>query len=467
MQLPIKQLRRLIPLVQAMMVVVFISLFLIMAAPACLNPYVPSDWSLWARELIWSTWFPVTLFSVILVGRAWCGTLCPMGALSEVAGRYGFRLLLPDWLKSPALPLITFVAVTILGQMMGVRSNSLATVMLLGGIMILAILVGLLYGRGRNRPWCRHACPIGMMLGLYGRLSTVDFRPLRRSGTPQSEGYAERGVCPTMIELPAKRSARHCIECLRCVDGSRPACGISLRHPGAEIENIKNNRADKWEVLGLFLGDGIALGGFLWLKLPQYRLIRWWLQSLLPPPEKWPLELMRSDLFPWLLRHPPSHLLDGLAIAMFMLMSMILIGVMLAALTALAAMLARPTPRQPLGQTMAMMGYQIAPIALVSLLLGLGGGLIDFGMPPIRIGLFAAAGAWSLWLGWRIMASLNVPSARRLLALLPRLASVLLLALLWSPALGIADKQVEKLAELAMPQMDEALPHFRPADSGY
>ncbi len=41
------------------------------------------DFSVFARELIWTLWFPLVFMSVIFSGRSWCGLLCPMGAASE------------------------------------------------------------------------------------------------------------------------------------------------------------------------------------------------------------------------------------------------------------------------------------------------------------------------------------------------------------------------------------------------
>jgi hypothetical protein len=467
MQAAIRTLRRIIPAAQTVMVVVFLALFLVMAAPGALFPSLPlAAWGQIAKKIIWEVWFPATLFSVIVFGRLWCGLLCPMGALAEIMGRYGPRLPLPGWLRSPALPVAAFVAITILGQVMGVRDDPRATVKLLGGVMLLALLTGLLYGRGRNRPWCRHACPIGLLLGLYGRLGAIDFRPRRQSAKPVAtdEAYAERGVCPTMIELEGKKSARHCIECLRCVEGGRAACEIAWRLPGAEIEDIGNRGTDAWEVAGLFLGAGVALGGFLWLVLPHYVVLRDRLLMSLPPPEQWPLWILRSHtLFPWLMRHPPYYAMSGVAIVLFMGGCMMFVATVLAGLSVLAAALTPRAAGRPLRQIAAMLGYAIAPMALVSLLIGLGGGLFGAGTPALRLGLLAAAAAWSLALGWRILANLKVPLLRRVGAMLPGLAAVLFLTILWSPALGISGPPIQKLIQFGMPGPDEAPVPLKPA----
>ena len=49
---------------------------------------------------------------------------------------------------------------------------------------------------------------------------------------------------------------------------------MSFRRPGQELESIRHHAPDAWETLFIFLGAGVALGGFLWLVLPFYN--DWW-----------------------------------------------------------------------------------------------------------------------------------------------------------------------------------------------
>ena len=127
---------------------------------------------------------------------------------------------------------------TILGQTVGVRDYPSAILEVFGLTLLAALAVGYFYGQGqRKRAWCRHACPIGLLLGVFSRLGPVDLVPKR----PEAGGdaYDPRGLCPTMIDLRRKTESRHCVMCARCVSPQKSGgLALRLRAPGAEIAEI-------------------------------------------------------------------------------------------------------------------------------------------------------------------------------------------------------------------------------------
>ncbi len=398
-----------------------------------------------ASYALWGLWFPLVFLSVIFTGRSWCGIFCPMGAASEWANGVGPQRSLPRWLRWEGTPVVSFLVVTILGQTLGVRDHAEGAAELFGGTMLAAIVVGYLYGK-RKRAWCRHMCPIGLLLGVFSRLGAVEFAP--RSRQPGGEGYTEKGACPTMIHLGRKTESRHCIECFRCVNPAAPAgVHMELRRPGSEIEAIRDHHANRAEVWFLFLGTGIALGGFLWLVLPQFQDLRqafgeWvighgWMWLTEPGPA-WLMSVHpeRNEVFLWL---------DFLMIGGFMLGAMALLAGLLAILTAVSAALAgRAGADGTAGTRFTELGYQYAPVAMVSLLVGLGGKLFEpLAASPLGIGgvqatkgaLFFLGLVWSVWLGERILARQGVRPVRRWLPLLPGLVGSLVVGLGWWPAI--------------------------------
>lgn len=402
-----------------------------------------------ANYAMWGLWFPLVLLSVVFTGRSWCGVLCPMGAASEWANRRGMQLVIPRWLRWEGTPIVSFLFITILGQTVGVRDHPEAIALVFGGTMAAAIIIGFLYGRNK-RAWCRHACPIGLLLGVFSRIGAVQFSPKRpKSG---GETYTEKGVCPTMIDISRKQESRHCIECFRCVNPKAKG-GLSLtsRRPGYEIENIRQHNPNAAEIWFFFLGIGSALGGFLWLVLDQYQQWRlsvagwfidhelywigdsgpWWLMSVHPE---------RREVFTWL---------DFIMIVGFMSLTAIALTAILWGSTHLSAWLAGKLSSASIAardqrQRAIELGYLYAPVALVSLVIGLGAELFE----PLRLvgfdqlaiglvkgGLFFISLLWSIFLGYRILGHQGVAAKQRWLPLIPGVFGSTVVAAAWWPAL--------------------------------
>lgn len=422
----------------------------IIAVPAFLDA-PPADatplthFAPFAGYLLWGVWFPLVFLSVIFSGRSWCGLLCPMGAASEQINRFGLKRAIPRWLKWEGTPVVSFIIVTILGQTVGVRDHAEAALEVFGGTMLAALLIGFLYG-DKKRAWCRHACPIGLLLGVFSRLGAVDFAPRnRRMG---GEGYSEKGVCPTMIDLARKNESRHCITCFRCTNPSaKGGVHLALHAPGREIENIREHNANPAETWFLFIATGLAVGGFLWLVLPlfqdgrqelgEWALAHGWMFFLEPGPG-WLMSVHpdRNEVFLWL---------DFTMIVGFMILCAVGLTAILAALTALSAWLAgKAGGNGTFAVRFTELGYQYAPVAMVSLLIGLAGMLFapiaatplgEEGAGALKAALFLAGLVWSLRLGFRILARQAIARPGRGLPMLPGLVGSLVVGALWWPAL--------------------------------
>lgn len=402
------------------------------------------NYRLFAILILWGVWFPLVFLSVAVTGRSWCGLLCPMGASSEWANRRGLKRAIPRWMKWPGTPVVAFIVVTVWAQTLGARDHAESAAILFGGVMLMAIAIGFVYGRNK-RAWCRHMCPIGLLLGVFARLGAVDFRPKRL--LPGGDRWTEATACPTMIDLKRKTESRHCIECFRCVQPeAKGGLALALRRPGAEVEAIRHHHPNLAEVMFLFLGAGVALGGFLWLALDSYQDLRlmvavaaiksgwlWigeagpsWLMAVFPD---------EREVFRWV---------DFLTIAGYMIGWMVLTAGVLSGTNALATWLSgRAGGDGTFRRRFLELGYQVAPVAMVSLLLGLGGELFtalgEIGLTPdairfLKLVLFAGGGVWSLHLGACLLANQGVPAGRRWLPLLAGAAGTLYLGAAWYPA---------------------------------
>jgi hypothetical protein len=368
-----------------------------------------------------------------------------MGAAAEQANLHGPQFKFPKWLTWEGAPVVSFLIITILGQTLGVRDHPEGAAEVFGGTMLAAIAIGWLYG-SKKRAWCRHACPIGLLLGVFSRLGAVEFAPWTRKSNV--EGYAERGICPTMIDISRKTESRHCIECFRCVNPSaKGGIHLEFRKPGVEIEQIRDHNANPVEVWFLFMGTGIALGGFLWLVLPIFQDWRqdfgeWalghgqiWLGE---PGPAWLMSVHpeRNEVFLWL---------DFFMITGFMLGCLALFAAVLGALTSVSSFLAGKAGGDGTFKSrFSELGYQYAPVAMVSLIIGLGGKLFEpLAHLPLSVDgahlakgtLFVLGFLWSIRLGERILARQGVVPSRRWLPLLPGLIGSLVVGLGWWPAI--------------------------------
>jgi hypothetical protein len=438
--------RRMVWLVHAGMLIIFLGLLF---APAVLkasfgNASAVGAFTSFANSAIWSVWFPLVFVSVIFTGRSWCGLLCPMGAASEWANRKGPKLAIPAWLRWPGTAIISFLVVTVWAQTTGARDHAEAIAIVFGGILAAAVVLGFLYGRNK-RAWCRHMCPIGLLLGIFSRIGVVDFcakRPIAGG-----DAWSEKTACPTMIVLNRKTESRHCIECFRCVSPkSKAGLYLRLRPPGEEIAAIRQHNGNLAEVIFLFTGTGAALGGFMWLVLDSY-------QSLRTALGNWVIErewYWLGEPGPiWLMAVYPRERevlrwFDFFLISGYMMLWMAVVTALLAAATAASAWLARRAGGDaPFGRAFVEFGYQFLPVAMISLLLGLGGDLFEAlgslvlgadGISLCKGILFVGAVAWSLGLGWRLLARQGVPAAARWLPLLPSALGSISIAAAWYPA---------------------------------
>ncbi|MBF0427475.1 MAG: 4Fe-4S binding protein [Magnetococcales bacterium] len=403
-----------------------------------------SHFTTFAIYVMWGVWFPVVLLSVILVGRAWCGMFCPQGAVSEWASWIGVKMLVPNWIKWSGMPILSFLLVTTLGQTLGVRDHPEAIFELFGGTLLLALITGLLFAH-RQRAWCRHLCPIGLLLGIFSRLGSAffSFNSLR----PGGDRYCTKCLCPTMVDIRYKSESRHCIACFKCVTpGARNGVNLNFHRPGWEVESIHEHNPNLAEVEFLFLATGIALGAFLWMVLPEYQQFRqfmagwffdhgwyWigesgpsWLMSVHP---------QRGEVFTWI---------DFFTISGFMVGFMGFLWLTLSVTTALTAWLVSRLVGGKWQNYFVDLGYQYAPVAMISLLLGLGGelfkifawlGLSMGEIGQIKMGVFYFALFWSGYLGWSILGNQGVAAWIRPLPLLCGMLGSVIIGYFWRIAL--------------------------------
>ncbi len=449
------------PYIHALMFLVFGALIFI---PAFLpfpgdEATIGNNFTLFARFAVWGLWFPLMLVSVIFFGRLWCGLLCPQGALSEFMSRWGLNRHVPKWMRRAWIPIAAFLVITITGKLLGVDEFPLGTFEILGTTMVLAAIVGFLYVRGM-RPWCRYLCPIGALLGVFSRMGAVSFERTEDHGEAAAErrreGWDRRGksensyrgperrkchrrtnICPTFINPNTKAASSHCIECFKCVnkDNQPYSLHLKLRRPGVEIEEIEKRDPNRWEVIFLFAATGLGLGDFHSEAGTFFAKYTAALGTLLG--KLGLAELMGRSGPRWLMMNYPEYgevltWSDSVALITFITAFMLGVLFILYALTATSAFILDKY-RDNLA-----LGYLYAPIALVSLVVGVGGvifstpdvfGLSESVVHVAEAATFALGGLWSLYLALKLTA--HASAARQAMAMAPNLLGITVVAFLW------------------------------------
>ena len=164
-------------------------------------------------------------------GRSFCGWICPVNLVTELADPLrqrltGERFIWPPATKYGALA-ITLVLTVVTGAPLfevlspiGVVSRAIAFasfsgLALLGGILLLELA-------GARRGWCRSLCPLGGFYALIGRYSPLKIRFTEERCTHCGECEAACFV-EEVLEAPLRHGAPlvvsgECSRCARCID---------------------------------------------------------------------------------------------------------------------------------------------------------------------------------------------------------------------------------------------------------
>ncbi|HJV24938.1 MAG TPA: 4Fe-4S binding protein [Aromatoleum sp.] len=410
-----------------------LALYLFLVVTPAFLPLPESGAHLWdnltlfAQLAFWGVWWPFVLVSMMLMGRVWCGVLCPEGFISEQVSRFGLGRPIPRWIKWGGWPFVAFLGTTVYGQLVSVYEYPKAALLVLGGSTVAAIAVGLVYGRGK-RVWCRHLCPVNGVFGLLSRLAPVHFRTDRAAWGAFGNEHGARKVipinCAPLVDIRRMESASDCHMCGRC-SGHRDAVALTARVPGSEVAQITAEQTDRWEVRLLVFGIiGTAMGAFQWSASP------WFVRAKLAAAE-WLVEhdafaLLGDDIPWWVLTHYPEAndvftWLDGLMILGYIGLSAVLIGGWISLWLRAAGRL--------LGEAEGhlRLAYALIPLGGVGVFLGLSGltvtllsaeGVILTSLPAVRGALLAIASTASLVLAATHVRRGLVGGARKSAALL-------------------------------------------------
>lgn len=403
--------------------------------------HIWSHVTLFAQFAFWGIWWPFVLLSMALVGRAWCGILCPEGALSEIVSERGRGLSTPRWMKWRGWPFAAFAMTTIYGQMVSVYQYPGPVLVILGGSTGGAMVVGYLYGRNK-RVWCRYLCPVNGVFGLMSKLAPFHYRVDQdtwRNAPKHSVGKRDFVNCAPLVPIRTMRGTAMCHMCGRC-SGVKGAVALSRRSPMHEIVHVAGDEAHLWDTMLIVFGlMGVAAGAFHWTSSDLYISVKQWLaEQLLARGLSWPLE----PILPWwiLTNYPQANdvltPLDGVVLVGYIVTTALLIGGIVMLCLALATRAAAPWQTRRFHH----LAQGLVPLAGCGVFLGLSAitvtmlrteGLALSFVGALRAALLVGASLWAAVFGWRIL-GLTATGTGRIGAFLPYLGAVATGAASWA-----------------------------------
>ncbi|HJW71573.1 MAG TPA: 4Fe-4S binding protein [Geothrix sp.] len=188
----------------------------------------------------------------LLLKKAFCSWLCPIGTLSEALWMLGAKALgrslrVPRWLDHPLralkyLLLAFFALATLrldgpeLAAFLASPFNVAADLRLylfflhLSGFALGVILVLALLSTVIQNFWCRYLCPYGALLGALSLLSP--FRITRAKASCIDCGLCTK-ACPSRIQVhqAGRVASDECTACFRCVEACPVKDTLEMRGP--------------------------------------------------------------------------------------------------------------------------------------------------------------------------------------------------------------------------------------------
>ena len=175
-----------------------------------------------ANSIIWSVWEPAVFALFFLAGPVWC-TICPLSSAARLAKRAkSLDRPPPAWIvkHGPWIAIIGFALIVWVERVFDTLANPVASGLLLAGLIVLAVIFGVLFKR---EVWCRHLCPLGRLGTVLAPASPLQVTAKKSvcassctthicyKGTPDAFG------CPVYHHPLEGKQAYRCKLCFDCL----------------------------------------------------------------------------------------------------------------------------------------------------------------------------------------------------------------------------------------------------------
>ncbi|WP_246737986.1 MULTISPECIES: 4Fe-4S binding protein [Rhizobium] len=401
------------------------------------SDYIWNNLARFVQFVFWGVWWPFVILGTALVGRFWCGLLCPEGALSEFASERGAGRAIPSWMKWSGWPVVAFISTTIYGQLTSIYQYPKPAALLLGGSTLAAMVVGARYGKAK-RVWCRFLCPVSGVFGTVSKVAPLHFRVESDAWKRSSPAEAAGVNCAPLIPIKTMQGSSACHMCGRC-SGHRGAIRLAWRKPAADIVFGSGRMAARWDtILIIPILLGLVPAALHWTASGAFQAMRTWLvERCVELGLMWPLSLRLPW---WLLTNYPSvndvmNVVDAVSLLAF-----VALGAFTSSVLFLLPLVAATTILRRTRKVVHHLAQAMIPLATSSLFCGLlalttsqlrSDGINLPGVDAARGALVVVAGLWSVGLFFRISSVYCRSINRRIIATAPIAMAVAAFSATW------------------------------------
>lgn len=214
----------------------------------------------WIIFILWTLWWPFLYISLLLLGRFWCGFICPVGLTNEMGNT--LRETKKNYLAKYAwLPFVVLFLIVFWEQVSGLFFSTNLTFLFLITFLVSGLLVGMILPRWG---FCKYFCPLGTLLGVFSRLSILGLRTNKKiceeCKTKECIKGGKVAPCPLFNYVPGIKSNQNCLLCTNCIKNCpHNSAKLCFVKPGEEIKRKAGfNLAES-----LFIVALLALGVIL------------------------------------------------------------------------------------------------------------------------------------------------------------------------------------------------------------
>lgn len=241
--------------------------------------------------LTWTIWWIMLVLFILFAGKLWC-YVCPWDAIATWMdklhlwkvrdSRFSLRVKWPKAWRNIYFATVLFLLLTWLELDFGVTTKPAMTAYLALLMLFLAIFAAVVFDR---KSFCRYACLIGRISGLYALISPIEVRSRDKSicaacTTKDCYNGNELGyACPTYQYLGTMEKNTYCIACMECVKTCKKQnATVQLRPFGIDLVKVGQTRKDEaWLILIM-----LAMTSFHGLTMaPVWYMVTDWLEKVL------------------------------------------------------------------------------------------------------------------------------------------------------------------------------------------